>query len=334
MNSITQMNKVTVLLPIHGPAPFLMDTLLSICKQDFSDFSCLLILDRVRDDTKSIIESFCRTNSNFMFINSKGIGISDALNTGLSMVETQFVARVDSDDLMEPHRLSRQMEFMKSNSDIALLGTQIQFINEHGEHQRNSNYVTSSKKIAKLLPIRNTVAHPSVMFRSSTIIAIGGYDSTFDGCEDYHLWLKVCTSNKIENLDETLTKYRQHSQQITNKSKGEKFYLESLARLDVLLGLSEIEKKQIKQSNNSLQELKKIRRAVIIRNFKRHRFKLRVLLNSDFLNRILTDKQSRPVFSIYLYRTGYLILSVLSAPFRTMDFMLISIREFKRRRIG
>ena len=116
------------------------------------------------------------------------------------------------------------------------------------------------------------------MFRSSTIIAIGGYDSTFDGCEDYHLWLKVCKSNKIENLDETLTKYRQHSQQVTAKSKREKFYLESLARFDVLLGLTDNEKKMIKQSRNSLRELKKIRRSVIIRNLLGNLLKLRILL--------------------------------------------------------
>ena len=149
-----------------------------------------------------------------------------AILTGLENC-SEFVARMDVDDICEPNRLGRQLQFMLSNSNILVLGTQAAVFavgnDDAGDDGGNDNYNASSScsgeemYVAGNIPthpvlvqwemmFRCAVLHPTVMFRRSAILECGGYSNHLSSggddhreddmpwtmyVEDYFLWERV-----------------------------------------------------------------------------------------------------------------------------------------------
>jgi len=261
-----------------------------------------------------------------------GPGISNALNTGLKMSAAEYIARIDADDLMDVDRLETQLRYLEHNQKKVLLGTQIRFINEEGKYLRESQYETDSRKLIKLLKIRNQIAHPSSMYRRESIVNSGGYDSTFNGCEDYHLWLRLSSRENVANLKKTLVSYRQHEMQVTNRNREWSQILESLARIDSESPLNPQTKKQIGEKSKDSKALNSIRRGILIQLLIRNPNKFRKLMSRDYLNRALKYDVKKSYFGLFLFRSWCLILAFLLTPNQTRIFAISVLKEFKRRK--
>ena len=328
------MTKVCVVLPIHGDAPFLTETLLSIKNQSFREFQCILVLDRVTRKIRELTTKYCADNPEFVIIESKGTGISNALNTGLMIADSKYIARIDADDLMDKDRLEKQVKFLEENPNKILIGTQIRFINENGNYLRESNYETKPEKLSQLLKIRNQIAHPSTMYRSENVIKTGGYDSTFDGCEDYHLWLRLNSGQSLTNLKKTLISYRQHQMQVTNKNRRESFYLESLSRIDSEYPLDSESKRSIKANSRNSEKLSAIRHKILWKTFLSNPNGFRKLISRDYLNRALSKNQKHNKFFDWLFRAWHLAFALILSPNQAVLFMKTILKEYSRRSNG
>jgi glycosyltransferase involved in cell wall biosynthesis len=150
---------------------------------------------------------------------SKLPGISHDLNLGISESSGELIARIDADDLMRKDRLSLQKAFLEKHPKVVCVGSQVTKINVDGIVIGESNYPASSKEITRTLLFRNCLAHPSVMYRRSSIVEVGGYRPEFDGVEDYDLWLRLSMTGQIRNINARLTSYRVWENQVTSKKK-------------------------------------------------------------------------------------------------------------------
>jgi hypothetical protein len=80
-----------------------------------------------------------------------------------------------------------------------------------------SHFPTSAASISQLLKYVTTFAHPSVMFRKSRVVEVGGYREFYSFAEDYDLWLRLNRGNNLVNLPEVLTRYRIHDKQVSQQ---------------------------------------------------------------------------------------------------------------------
>jgi glycosyltransferase involved in cell wall biosynthesis len=146
-------------------------------------------------------------------------GVARALNSGIRAAETKYIARLDSDDEMLPERIQMQLNYLESNSDCVLVGSQLTYITEEGEVAGLSKYPESSEQILKFLTFSNPIAHPSVMYRRDEILKAGLYNPRMEGAEDLDMWIRLSIFGKFKNLSTPLTRYRQHVGQISSKKK-------------------------------------------------------------------------------------------------------------------
>jgi len=227
-------------MPVYGDAPWLEESLESIAQQIFKDFELILILDRPNDSTEKKIEKFLsRVVVRNQIIYSKTPGISAALNLGILNAKGELLARLDSDDTMRPDRLKIQAQEFYVDEDLQLLGSQIEFLNENSKVLGKSQYPCGDVDLRQSLSFRNPFAHPSVMFRKSTIKKLGGYNPKFNGAEDYDLWHRLALQGTIRNHPETLTSYRRSEHQTTFKNKTKQLNLDTLVRIQRVLGGNE-----------------------------------------------------------------------------------------------
>ena len=205
---------VTVLIPNLNGCRYLRESVLSALRQDY--FCDVLVVDNgSSDDSLKILNELENKFSNFRYIVESKRGIVQALNTGLKNISTDYVARLDSDDIMKPNRISKQINCFSENTSLILLGSAIENIDECGNLKSITKYPGRHELILKSLQYRNTFAHPSVMFKTNIVKQVGLYRSEFEGAEDLDLWLRLINKGQLGNIDEPLTKYRIHSNQVT-----------------------------------------------------------------------------------------------------------------------
>jgi hypothetical protein len=59
--------------------------------------------------------------------------------------------------------------------------------------------------------VENCIGTSTVVVRSATIKAIGGFDEEFEVCEDWDLWIRLARLGSVAYLEQPMTAYRLHS---------------------------------------------------------------------------------------------------------------------------
>ncbi|UPQ81325.1 glycosyltransferase [Pseudomonas knackmussii] len=138
----------------------------------------------------------------------KNVGLASALNEGLQCCDYDLIARMDSDDIAESIRFSKQIQFMLANPEISVCSGQVE------EWSQDFSYKISTRNlplrhddILKFAKSRSPISHPAVMFRKSAVMAVGGYPNIYP--EDYPLWgTLIANGYKFANLPDVLLKMR------------------------------------------------------------------------------------------------------------------------------
>ena len=222
-------------MPVFGKAPHLEDALGSILGQSLKSWKLCIVLDRPSPATLDLAISFSASEPRISFIESLRPGISAALNLGISVSHSKFIARLDSDDMMAPNRLATQLREMEKDPRLVVLGSQSLYVDDMGKEIGRSHLPQSKVSIRYLLPIHNVVSHPTVMMSRAAVIEVGGYNPLYDGVEDYLLWLQLSRIGDIRNCGSCLTAYRVHSSQFT-ATRGQIIrLLACMARLNYFL---------------------------------------------------------------------------------------------------
>lgn len=214
--------EVSILMPVFDtPATYLAECWESIRAQTFREWELVLVDDGSRAaDTIAEIDRIADDPRVVLIRLDENQGIAPALNAGLSRCRGKLVARMDADDKMMPTRLQRQFAYLRTHSDVTVLGTQLQGIEwetdqllpptEHPE-QITDEYIKHQRNTSEIWFIN----HPTVMLRRREVINLGGYP-TYRVAQDLGLWLKVVQAGlKIHNLPTVELLYRLHPDQVS-----------------------------------------------------------------------------------------------------------------------
>jgi glycosyltransferase involved in cell wall biosynthesis len=203
---------LTVFTPFFRADPVYFDeTIESVLSQSFGDFEYLMINDGTLDDARRIEEKF-RDARIRIVTSAVPLGLSGSRNAGLHEARSELIAFIDSDDVCEPDRFRKQIEFLRAHPDYVLVGGSLRYIDERSRTIGSRRYPSSNEEIKKNLVAVNVIAQPAVMARRDALIAAGGYIHDYPAAEDYSLWLRLARLGRFHNLPETLVAYRIHLQ--------------------------------------------------------------------------------------------------------------------------
>ena len=135
----------------------------------------------------------------------KNVGLGPALNEGLKHCKNDLVARMDSDDFMPENRIELQLEKFSEDSQVGVVGGTIEEFESSIENVVSYKTMPEThEEIISYSKIRSPFNHPTVMYKKSLVLNVGGYPNL---ClhEDYGLWVNLLASGvKGYNLPQTL----------------------------------------------------------------------------------------------------------------------------------
>lgn len=213
--------RVTWLMPIKDGMPYLPETLASIEAQTYKNWEVLVWDNGSTDGTIEELAKWVPDRLPGRVIVGEPSTLGGSLARMVEICETEFCARIDADDLNFPERLERQLEFLSNHPEIAVLGSQIDVIDEKGlPKEYKLPMPIEHDDILHEMLLRSPLAHPSVVFRRAAILQVGNYQNLYFqwnqvNIEDYDLWLRVARQYKIANLAIHLVKYRIHDSSTT-----------------------------------------------------------------------------------------------------------------------
>jgi glycosyltransferase involved in cell wall biosynthesis len=202
---------ITVLLPAYNNSEYIESAIRSILNQTFTDFELLIIDDFSSDDTVERIKNINDPRIR-LILNEKNLGLGRTLNLGLEMAKYDLVARMDSDDISLPDRLSVQHDFMTANPEIGVLSCSYAMMSG-GKIIYTVRAAETHAVIRQRLVLHSEIMHPCVMYRKSEILKYGGYKNI--PVEDYELWLRIKDSVVFHNIQEILLLKRYHKKSLS-----------------------------------------------------------------------------------------------------------------------
>ena len=145
---------------------------------------------------------------------NKGIGFT--LNRGVLMCSHEIIIKMDSDDIMVPTRIEKQLKYMMENPNVNICGSQIQIFDETNK-KGSTSHPSISWEEYKAKPTHWFMNHPTACYRKSALIEAGNYDPNLKQmCEDFEMELRMLKKHGyIYNFPEVLVHYRLHKNQVT-----------------------------------------------------------------------------------------------------------------------
>jgi len=202
------MSDVTVLMTVYNGMPYLPAAVESIFAQTHWDFKFIIVNDGSTDGTVDYLASL--TDPRVLVLHQHNQGTAVAANHGLAHCDTEFMARLDSDDLAAPTRLAEQPRFLRANPDVGLVGSQVLPL---GRNRAGASLVHPTDHdtiIEALLATRHAIVNSSIMCRTALAQQLGGY-WTLPAGEDYDLFMRMADHAKLANLDQILLQFRVHA---------------------------------------------------------------------------------------------------------------------------
>jgi len=195
----------------------------SVLDQTYPDFEFLVINDGSYDKTSSIINSY--SDSRIRIIEQENKGLTQSLNIGLNKAKGHYIARIDADDICEPHRLEFQKLFMDENLDVALVGSNFTMISGSGNLIRDYKCPTLHEGIIeKLHNFEPIFPHSSIFFRKKIVLKENGYNERFFKSQDSDLYLRISSKYKIACINKSLVKIRLNEVGITYSDENQLLY--------------------------------------------------------------------------------------------------------------
>lgn len=220
--------RISVIMSVYNAGSFLFASIKSVLDQTISDFEFIIINDGSTDSSSAIILSF--NDPRIRLVHQTNKGLVSALNKGLYIARSEFVARQDADDISQPSRFEKELAWLAEDEKRGLVGCFFTYIDEAASTPTGTTIVTPTKHVdlTQMLSYVNPFAHGSVMYRKSAVIEAGGYKDNYGPTEDYDLWRRIALNWRVGQIPEVLYWYRispksisQTNQKIQHKYSAE-----------------------------------------------------------------------------------------------------------------
>ena len=188
-------------MPVFNAAETVRLSIKSVLNQTYCNYDFIIINDGSTDNSENVILSFNDSRIKYYKISHRGR--SYASNYGLLHSNTDYIARIDSDDLFFKDKLMKQMDYLSNNPEVDILFTWSIFY-------KNSAFIRFWKspeydnEIKYKLKYLNPINHSSVIYKKNIITSLSGYDENIDINEDYELWLRASKTAVFHCLPEYL----------------------------------------------------------------------------------------------------------------------------------
>lgn len=208
---------ISVVSPLFNYKNFVGDMIESVLRQDYSNWELIIVDDGSVDNPWSVIKPYVSAHKNIKFFkHDYNMGYSCAKNTGIVNSSGEYIAMIDSDDMLTVNSLTSRFCVLSKTKKLWVHGQA--FILSGGKKQqdfkRNSLAIKAIKgKIYK--HYYKNIHAQSVLVTKGFYKRFGLYDESLRHSSDREMWLRALAFKEYPSYTEDLVCiYRIHDKQM------------------------------------------------------------------------------------------------------------------------
>jgi glycosyltransferase involved in cell wall biosynthesis len=220
--------KISVVVPCYNYVSYLEACVASALEQRDVDVDITIIDDASTDDSALVAQRICDRSTNVRLIrHENNLGHLRTANEALRSATSEFVVKLDADDLLTPGSLARSAGLLMSNPKIGFVYGYAQTFTDTAPVMRDTkarywNIWHGDDWLRKVLHrAHNVIAQPEVMMRRQALVDVGGqYSEMLPWAEDYHLWLRLASRWQVGYIGGAIQGlYRVHGLSLQRSAK-------------------------------------------------------------------------------------------------------------------
>jgi glycosyltransferase involved in cell wall biosynthesis len=204
--------RISIVMPVYNGESYLAAAIDSVLAQDFRDFELICLNDGSHDATPDILADYASRDNRIIYRdNPRNLGLPATLNAGFSIARGDYHSWTSDDNLLRPDMLSTLAIVLDADASVGIAYGGYSVIDSNGE-------------ILRYQPPRSVddrwFGNPvgaAFLYRREVTAALGGYDESLFGAEDYDFWLRAARQFKMQSVDQDLYLYRRHDASLTNQ---------------------------------------------------------------------------------------------------------------------
>lgn len=218
--------KVSVVMGIYNCEKTLKESIDSLLNQSYEFFEIILCEDGSKDNTLQIAKEYVRNYPKKIRLiqNETNKGLAYSLNRCIAISKGEYIARMDADDISHKDRFEKQMSYLESHPECALVGSQAFLFNDNGIWGIRK---TKSDPFKKDFLFGSQFIHPTIIIKKAILNQIGNYavSKATLRAEDYDLFMRLYAAGyEGHNMQDILLNYREDG--TTFKKRAFKYRLD------------------------------------------------------------------------------------------------------------
>lgn len=217
--------KISVIMASYNYAQYLEEAIDSVINQSYKDWELIIVDDGSSDNSVEIIKKYCQKDSRIKLLqhlDNQNKGLKETILMGIENATGEWVAFLESDDFWRVNNLFEKVKIIEKYPEVKLIFNRVDFIaNDKNNKRRARNFEKTQKKLAKMtfpknmfydFYINNMILTFSCAMVEKETFKKTNFGSYSDKLLDWWIWIHIAHENKFYFINESLTKWRLHSQ--------------------------------------------------------------------------------------------------------------------------
>jgi alpha-1,3-rhamnosyltransferase len=226
---------VTVGIALYNHEKYIKECLESIINQTYDNLEIIVIDDGSKDSSyniaKEVLES--QTRRKYILKTRPNIGMCNTLNEIIELASGEYISFIGSDDFWHKDKIKKQAKYLDEHPDIALVHCNSYLVD--GDSKVYGEFDCSSSKTEGdlfhgLIMGSAVINTPGNFYRTSVYEKIGKYDPQFRW-EDDDFWQRLTKIYKVGFINEFLTYYRRHGENLSKDDNVLEFINDEVIRI-------------------------------------------------------------------------------------------------------
>lgn len=216
--------KFSILVPVYNtPLRFLRDMIQSVLRQSYRNWELCIV--NASPENEKLSKELHLWQQSDVRIHVKELqknqGIAENTNAAFEMAAGEFIAMLDHDDMIEPDALFSYVQLLNQDADLDIFYSDEDKITEQSDYYFYPHFKSDFN--LDLLYSNNYMCH-FLAVRKSVAEAAGGWDSAFDGAQDYDFILRcIEQSKRVAHVQKVLYHWRSHNASTAKKQENKKY---------------------------------------------------------------------------------------------------------------
>lgn len=217
-------------MTVYNGAAWLDASIQSVIEQTFKEFEFVIVDDGSTDETVAILAEWRLRDARIRVISQENRGHTNALNVAVRQAVGEYLAQQDVDDISEPERFAVSADYLDREGEVAVVAGGGLVIDAKGTPVGRLPIVNGRRRMRGLLLRENVLYHGSTLARRSIVHQVGAFREAFRYSQDYDLWLRIAERHELENLPDTLFRWRISPEGIYSRHRAAQIEYAALAR--------------------------------------------------------------------------------------------------------